>query len=101
MIRKRQEIAERVEVTKAGLEGKLGRGFKIMNEYWIEHIAATATRKLGAGRPWRFGAHQAELQRRHDAGRGRGNAVDNTYLQHEWEDRLEMIIELLKKSQEK
>ena len=72
-----------------------------MNNYWQEHIASSAVRELGAGGPWHFGAHTKELQRWHEQERDRGHALDKKDLQHEWEDRLEMSIELLKKFKEK
>ena len=83
MVKKRNPIAERVEEVKAGLTGKLGRGYNRMNQHWEQHVQATATRQKGAGRKWFFGAHQAELQRWHEEERDRGHAVDKTDLQHE------------------
>jgi hypothetical protein len=100
MNQQQDKIRKRVEDTKAGFTGKLARGYKKMNEYWSEHLDNNAARELGAGRPWHFGAHTKELQRWHDQERDRGHSTDKKDLQHEWEDRLDMSIELLKKSKE-
>ena len=100
MMHNKERLRERVEETKAGMTGKLGRGYTLLNNHTVEHLESTATRELGAGRPWHFAAHTKELKRWHEQERDRGHAVDKKDLQHEWEDRLEMNIELLKKSKE-
>ena len=76
MMAKRADIKKRIEVTRAGSISKIGRGYNVMNEFWMEHVDSYAVRELGAGRPWMFAMHTAELGRWLDEERLRGHAVD-------------------------